>query len=87
MEYQYIGKVTRFFDRMSVAVVQLEGELFLGDWILIEGKRTRLEQQVTSMQINHQAIDKGAPGEEVAIKTDDVVRQNDEVFLILEGDT
>jgi putative protease len=72
---------------MSVAVVQLEGELFLGDWILIEGKRTRLEQQVTSMQINHQAIDKGAPGEEVAIKTDDVVRQNDEVFLILEGDT
>jgi len=87
MEYQYIGKVTRFFDRMSVAVVQLEGELLLGDWILIEGKRTRLEQQVTSMQINHQAIDKGAPGEEVAIKTDDVVRQNDEVFLILEGDT
>ena len=87
MEYQYIGKVTRFFDRMSVAVVQLEGELLLGDWILIEGKRTRLEQQVTSMQVNHQAIDKGMPGEEVAIKTDDVVRQNDEVFLILEGDT
>jgi len=36
------------------------------------------------MQINHQAIDKGQPGEEIALKVDNVVREGDEVFLIVQ---
>ena len=82
MEYKYIGKVTHFFDRIRVAVLALEDELYLEDWVLFEGPRTELEQQVQSMQIEHAAVDVGHPGEEVAIKLDDVVRVGDEVFLI-----
>jgi putative protease len=84
MEYQHVGKVTHYFDRIGVAVVRLEDELFLDDWILIEGQRTELEQQVLSMQIDRQPIEKGAPGEEVAIKVDDVVRDGDDVYLIVD---
>jgi hypothetical protein len=84
MEYQFIGKVTHYFDRIGVAVIRLEDELFLDDWILFEGRRTELEQQVVSMQINHAAVDKGSPGEEVAIKVNDTVHEGDDVYLIVE---
>jgi hypothetical protein len=84
MEYQFVGKVTHFFDRIKVAVVALESEVYLEDWLLFEGPRTELEQQVLSMQIDHAPIDVGHPGEEVAIKLDDVVRAGDEVFLIVD---
>ena len=84
MEYQFIGKVTHYFDRLNVAVVQLTDELYLDDWILIEGQRTELEQQVLSMQIDRQPIEKGDAGQEVAIKVDDVVHENDDVYLIVD---
>ena len=83
-DYQYIGVVTHYFDRIGVAVILLEDELYLDDWVLIEGPRTQLEQQVRSMQINHQMIDKGVPGEEIALKVDAPVREGDEVFLLVE---
>jgi hypothetical protein len=84
MEYQFIGKVTHYFDRIGVAVVQLQDELYLDDWILFEGQQTELEQQVLSMQIDRQPIQKGTPGQEVAIKVDDVVHENDDVYLIVD---
>lgn len=81
--YRYVGSVTHYFDRIGVAVIQLEDELYLDDWVLIEGARTELEQQVRSMQVNHEPIEHGAPGEEIALKVDGPVREGDEVFLIL----
>ena len=84
MEYQFIGKVTHYFDRIGVAVVQLQDELYLDDWILFEGQQTELEQQVLSMQIDRQPIQKGTSGQEVAIKVDDVVHENDDVYLIVD---
>ncbi len=83
MEYQLIGKVTHYFDRLSVAVVRLQDELYLDDWVLFEGHRTELEQQVHSMQIDRQAIEKGMPGDEVAIKVDNIVHEGDDVYLIV----
>ncbi len=82
--YERIGTVTHYFDRIGVAVVLLENELFIDDWILFYSPHTDLEQQVLSMQINHQPIDRAVAGEEVAIKVNGVVREGDEVFLILE---
>lgn len=84
VHYQYLGVVTHFFDRISVAVIRLDEELFMQDWILIEGPQTQLEQQVLSMQIDHQPIEKALPGQEVAIKVDGPVRERDEVFLIVQ---
>ncbi|MBN1201878.1 MAG: translation elongation factor-like protein [Anaerolineae bacterium] len=85
-EYQYVGVVTHYFDRISVAVIQLEGELFVDDRVLIYGPRTELEQQVRSMELEHQKIDRGAPGEDIAIKVDEPVRDGDEVYVILEDE-
>ncbi len=84
MEYRYVGVVTHYFNRISVAVVLLDDELYVNDWVLFNGPRTEFEQQVQSMEIDHQQIDQGLPGEEVAILVDNVVRRGDEVYLIID---
>ena len=43
-----IGKVTHFYNRLSVAVVELAGELRLGDQIAVLGHTTELTQPVKS---------------------------------------
>jgi len=85
VEYRYAGVITHYFNRIGVAVIRLDEELFLDDWILIEGPYTQFEQQVGSMQIEHQPIEKGLPGEEIALKMLEPVRGGDEIFLILDS--
>jgi hypothetical protein len=80
--YQHVGVITHFFDRISVAVVLLDEQLYLDDWIRIYGPRTDTEQRVSSMQINREVIDMGEPGEEIAIKVHTTVREGDEVYLL-----
>ena len=82
--YHHIGVVTHFFDRLQVAVVLLESELYLDDWVLIYGPHTQIQQQVLSMQASHQSIDKAERGDEIAIKVDGVVREGDDVYLMLD---
>lgn len=84
MDYRYVGVVTHYFSRLSVAAILLDDELYLEDWVLFNGPHTQFEQQVLSMQINHEAIDRAVAGEEIAIKVNDAVREGDDVFLILD---
>jgi putative protease len=84
VDYRYVGVVTHYFSRLGVAAILLDDELYLEDWVLFNGPHTQFEQQVLSMQINHQAVDQGLPGEEVAVQVDDVVRAGDEVYVIVD---
>ncbi len=84
MEEKQIGKVTHFFKKISVAVLELSEELKIGDTIHIKGHSTDLTQKVSSMQIEHKPVEIGKPGESVAIKVDDVVKEHDLVFKIIE---
>lgn len=85
VEYKFVGVVTHYFNRIGVAVVQLESDIYLDDWILVEGPYTQFEQQVESMQVEHEPIDHGLPGEEIALKVIEPVRVGDELFLILDN--
>jgi putative protease len=76
-ETKQIGRVTHFFDRISVAVVSLDGALKLGDRIQFRGPHTDFQQEVVSMQVEHEAVEKGKKGQEVAIKVDQPVRKGD----------
>ncbi|MBN1680927.1 MAG: translation elongation factor-like protein [Anaerolineae bacterium] len=82
--YQYVGVVTQYFNKISVAAILLEDALYVDDWILFYGPRTEFEQQVLSMQLNHEVIDHGELGEEIAIKVVEPVHEGDEVFLLLD---
>ncbi len=75
-----IGKVTHFFERPSVAVVELSGSLKVGDSINIKGNTTDFEQKVSSMQIEHKNIQTAKAGQSIGLKVNERVRQNDKVF-------
>ena len=75
-----IGQVTHYFSHLSVAAVTLNAPLAIGDRIHIRGHTTDLVQEVASMQIAHAAVEQAGPGDDVAIKVDDHVRDNDSIF-------
>ena len=77
-----VGEVTHFFGKINVAVVELEKELKVGDKVHFLGRHTDFQQEVASMQIEHEAILLGEAGSEVAVKTTQRVRRGDSVFLL-----
>jgi len=78
-----IGVVTHYFDHIGVAVVKLEkGTLSAGDKIKVETKGGTFEQQVESMQIEHQQIDKAKAGDEFGLKVEQPVEKGDKVFPV-----
>jgi translation elongation factor EF-1alpha len=79
-----VGKVTHFFNHLSVAVLELSGELKVGDRICIVGRFTDIEQTVGSMEINHKKVSAVGPGAEVALKVYEPVRKGDVVYRVVE---
>ena len=77
-----VGKVTHFYDKISVVVVELSGNLRVGDKVHIQGAHDDFEQVVESMQLEHKDVKEGKKGEAVAIKVDQPVHKNDKVFKV-----
>ncbi len=85
MDWQLVGDVTHYFDRISVAVIQLADEMAVGDWVgFVRDDEMLFEQEVTSMQFEHQAIDVAQAGEEIAVKVDQEVKAGAEVYRKIE---
>lgn len=82
MSGKRVGKVTHFFDHLSVAVLALEERLRVGDSLHFLGHSTDFKQEVTSLQIEHKSVEEAKPGEDVAIKVAQRVHPNDAVFHI-----
>jgi len=80
---QRIGKVTHFYTHLCVAVLELSGELRVGDEIHILGHITDFTQLVESLEIEHKKVISAGEGVEVALKVEDYVRVGDEVYEIL----
>ncbi len=77
-----IGKVTNYYSKINVAVVELSAPLKKGDKIVIEGATTELTQAVESMQIDRQDIDSAKAGQAIGLKVKDRVRIGDTVYRI-----
>ena len=82
MAEKEIGRVTNYFSKISVAVIELTAPLQLGDRIRIEGGTRDFEQTVQSMQIEHEPIEKAEAGQEIALKVDEKVRASDTVYKV-----
>ena len=82
MEEKLIGKITHYFGKISVAIVELSGVLKAGDKIHVKGGSTDFEQDISSMQIEHENLEKAKKGDEIGLKVDEKVREGDEVYLV-----
>lgn len=82
IEKKEVGKISHFFSKINVAVVELTNTLKVGEEILIEGPATSVRQKVDSMQIEHENVEVAKKGQSVGMKVADRVREKDTVFKI-----
>lgn len=78
----YIGKITNYFNRLSVAEIKLEnGDLSKGDTILVTGPTTgAIYYEVDEIRVDLKVAEKALKGELCSIKTPDYLRRSDKVY-------
>ena len=77
-----VGEVIHFFNRISVAVLKLSQPLKVGDTVHFLGRNTDFQQQIASMEVDHESVTEGGKGSEVAVKVQQRVRRGDSIFRI-----
>lgn len=76
-----VGRVSYFYDKIGVAIVELDGTLSVGDRIkFTKDGQDLFEQSVDSIQIEHEKKDSAGKGDVVGLKTQEVVKEGTEIF-------
>ena len=83
-EGKLIGKVSHYFSKIGVAVIELSDTLKVGDTIRIVGGETDFNQVVESMEIEHQKVQEAKAGDSVGLKVSQKVREGYKVYKISE---
>ena len=82
VEKKLVGKVSHYFTKIGVGVIELSDELKVGDRISIEGATTNIQQTVDSMEIEHEKVRVAGAGKSIGLKTAQRVREGDVVYKI-----
>lgn len=77
-----VGTVTHYFPKPEVGVIALTGKLEAGETLHFRGATTDFQQEIASMEIDHEKVESAGPGDEVAVKVKQRVRDGDEVFRV-----
>jgi len=78
-----IGRVSHYYDKIGVAVVDLEGGLSVGNKIkFVRGGEDLFEQTVDSIQFEHDKLDTAKKGDVVGLKTVKGVKEGADVYKI-----
>jgi len=77
-----IGNIVHYYDKIGVAVVKVLSPLKVGDRIKISGHDKEFEQEIASMQVEHQSIDQAKKGDDVGMKVEQPVKDGDEVYKV-----
>ena len=78
-----IGKITHYYDKIGVAVVDiLKKSLKVGDIIKISGHDSEFNQTVGSLQIEHKQVNEIKSGKSGALKTDKPVKEGDAIYAV-----
>ena len=81
-EGKLIGKVSHYFSKIGVAVIELSDKLKAGDTIRIIGGETDFNQTVESMEIEHAKVKEAKAGDSVGLKVSQKVREGYKVYKL-----
>ena len=82
MGVKLLGTVNHYYGKLSVAVLDLKEQLQVKDLVAFRGATTDFEQEIESMQVDHQNIEVAGGGQEVAVKVKGKVRTGDSVYRV-----
>lgn len=78
-----VGKIIHFYTKTSIAIVELDGTLSIGDQVrFVRNGETLFEQKVDVIQIEYNKVDSAERGSVIGLKTNEEVEEDDEVFKI-----
>ena len=81
-EGNLIGVIIHYFPHVQAAVIKLKKPLANGDTVKIKGHTTDFTQTVNSMQIDRVEISSAKKGDEIGLKVNSRVRQQDKVYKV-----
>ena len=83
VEGKLIGRITHYFSNIEVAVIDLIAPLKQGDKIrVVGGQETDFEQEISSMQIEHEEVKSGKKGDSVGTKIKEKVHEGYKVYKV-----
>ncbi|TSC92779.1 MAG: hypothetical protein CEN89_481 [Candidatus Berkelbacteria bacterium Licking1014_7] len=81
-EGKAIGKISHYFGKLGVGIVELTGGLKVGDKIAILGATTDIEQTVESLELDHKSVEEAKSGDAIGLKVKDKTREGDTVYKL-----
>jgi U32 family peptidase len=84
----YLGKVTNYFAKISVAEIKLEnGDLGKGDTLLFTGPTTGALEYITEeIRVNLDPVEKALKGTLCSVPVTEQLRRSDKVYLLVSSD-
>lgn len=79
---EQVGEVIHFYSKINVGVLRCAKPLKLGERVHFMGRHTDFEQEIASMQVEHQAVEEVGSGDEVAIQVKQRVRRGDKIYRL-----
>lgn len=80
MAEKEVGKIKHYYGNIGVAIVEVTDTIRVGDKIHVQGATSDFEQEVGSMQVEHESVETAEAGQVVGLKVDEKVRGGDKVF-------
>lgn len=76
------GKISHFYHKINVAVIELTHSIKVGDRIRIVGHGTDFTQNVESIQVEHHNIEEAQSGQSIGIKVNEPLKPVCQVYLV-----
>lgn len=83
MDYLKVGKISHYFDKIGVAVLDAsENSVSVGDVIRVGEFGEGFEQKVDSMQVDHETVQEAKIGDQVGLKVAEAVKPGTMVYKV-----
>lgn len=83
MQEKEIGRITHYFGKISVGIIELTDNLKVGDEIHIKGYTSDFTQKIESIQIEHVDVNEAKAGDTVGIKVAQKTHEHDKVYKVI----
>lgn len=77
-----VGKISHYFNKIGVAVVEVLKSIKAGDQIKISGHDKEFNQVISSMQVDNKPLEKAKKGDSIGLKVDQEVKDGDLVYKV-----
>ncbi len=79
MTGERVGEVTHYFQDISVAIIEAEDRIEVGDELHVDGATDDFTFEVESIEIDHESVDAAEPGQAAGIKVPERAHEGSEV--------